>query len=89
MGVDIFYVFGRFYLRERILDPVSVTRIAFKDKIMGFQKKNFSINNFSYYSVLSMFIHDISLKHNPETTATNLFQASLLRRVVVELHFSL
>ena len=36
-----------------------------------------------------MFIHDISLKHNPETTATNLFQASLLRRVVVELHFSL
>ena len=30
-------VVGRFYLRERIHDPVSVTRIAFKDKIMGFR----------------------------------------------------
>ena len=36
-----FDVFGRFYLRERILDPVSVTRIAFKDKIMGFRIKFF------------------------------------------------
>ena len=36
-----------------------------------------------------MFIHDISLKHNPETTATNLFQASLLRSVVGEFNFSL
>ena len=26
-------VFGHFYLRERIHDPVSVKRIAFKDKI--------------------------------------------------------
>ena len=34
-------VFGRFYLRERIHDPVSVTRIAFKDKIMGFRIKFF------------------------------------------------
>ena len=32
-----FDVFGRFNLRERIHDPVSVTRIAFEDKIMGFQ----------------------------------------------------
>ena len=36
-----FDVFGRFYLREMIHDPVSVTRIAFKDKIMGFWIKFF------------------------------------------------
>ena len=36
-----------------------------------------------------MFIHNISLKHNRETTASNLFQASLLRSVVGEFHFSL
>ena len=34
-------VFGRFYLRERIHDPVSVTRIAFEDKIMAFRIKFF------------------------------------------------
>ena len=34
-------VFGRFYLRERIHDPVSVTRIAFEDKIMGFRLEFF------------------------------------------------
>ena len=32
-----FDVFDRFFLRERIHDSVSVTRIAFKDKIMGFR----------------------------------------------------
>ena len=42
-------------------DPASVMRITFKDKIMGF--------------VLSLFIHKITLKHNRETTASNLFQA--------------
>ena len=36
-----FDVFGRFYLRELIHDPVSITRIAFKDKIMGFRIKFF------------------------------------------------
>ena len=36
-----FDVFDRFYLRERIHDPLSVTRIAFKDKIMGFWIKFF------------------------------------------------
>ena len=36
-----FDVFGRFFLRERIHHPVSVTRIAFKDKIMGFRIKFF------------------------------------------------
>ena len=36
-----FDVFGRFYLREMIHDPASVTRIAFKDKIMGFWIKFF------------------------------------------------
>ena len=36
-----FDVFGRFYLREMIHDPVSVTRIAFEDKIMGFRIKFF------------------------------------------------
>ena len=36
-----------------------------------------------------MFIHNISLKHNRETTASNLFQASLLRSVVGEFHYSL
>ena len=36
-----------------------------------------------------MFIHNISLKRNRETTASNLFHASLLRRVVGEFHFSL
>ena len=39
--------------------------------------------------VLSMFIHNISLKHNRETTEFNLFHASLLRRVAREFHFSL
>ena len=34
-----FNVFGSFYLREMIHDPVSITRIAFKDKIMGFRIK--------------------------------------------------
>ena len=34
-----FDVFGSFYLREMIHDPVSITRIAFKDKIMGFRIK--------------------------------------------------
>ena len=32
-----FDVFGLFYMRERIHDPVSVTRIAFEDKTMGFR----------------------------------------------------
>ena len=32
----IFHVLSRFNLRKRIHDPVSVTRIAFKDKQMGF-----------------------------------------------------
>ena len=32
-----FDVFGSFNLREMIHDPVSITRIAFKDKIMGFR----------------------------------------------------
>ena len=36
-----FNVFGSFYLREMIHDPVSITRIAFKDKIMGFRIKLF------------------------------------------------
>ena len=36
-----FDVFGRFYLSERIHDPVSVTRIAFEGKIMGFRIKCF------------------------------------------------
>ena len=36
-----FDVFGRFYSRERIHDRVSVTRIAFEDKIMGFRIKFF------------------------------------------------
>ena len=36
-----FDVFGRFYLREKIHDPASVTRIAFEDKIMGFRLKFF------------------------------------------------
>ena len=36
-----FDVFGRFYLRERIHDPVSVTRIAFEDKITAFRIKFF------------------------------------------------
>ena len=34
-----FDVFGRFFLRERIHYSVSVTRIAFKDKIIGFRIK--------------------------------------------------
>ena len=34
-----FDVFGCFFLYERICDSVSVTRIAFKDKIMGFRIK--------------------------------------------------
>ena len=36
-----FDVFGSFYLREMIHDPVSITRIAFKDKIMCFRIKFF------------------------------------------------
>ena len=36
-----FNVFGYFNLRTRIHDPVSVTRIAFEDKIMGFRLKFF------------------------------------------------
>ena len=36
-----FDFFGSFYLREMIHDPVSFTRIAFKDKIMGFRIKFF------------------------------------------------
>ena len=43
-----FDVFGRFYLLERIHDPVSVTRIAFEDKIMGF-RINFCDKYFSDY----------------------------------------
>ena len=31
-----FDVFGRFYFREMIHDPVGITRIAFKEKIGGF-----------------------------------------------------
>ena len=65
-----FDVFGHFYLRERIYDPVSVTRIAFKDKIM--------VCRISLTSVLSLFIHNTSLKDSRDTTASNLFQASLL-----------
>ena len=36
-----FNVFGHFYLRARIHDPVSVTQIAFEDKVMGFRLKFF------------------------------------------------
>ena len=36
-----FDVFGSFYLREMIHNPVSITRIAFKDKIMCFRMKCF------------------------------------------------
>ena len=36
-----FDVFGSFYLREMIHNPVSITRIAFKDKTMGFRIKFF------------------------------------------------
>ena len=36
-----FDVFGSFYLREMIHDPVSITRIAFKDTVMGFRIKLF------------------------------------------------
>ena len=36
-----FDVFGRFYLREMIHDPVSITGIVFKAKIMGFWIKFF------------------------------------------------
>ena len=80
-----FDVFGRFYLRERIHDPVSVTRIAFEDKIsIRIFRKIISLT-----MVLSMFIHNITLKHNRETTEFNLFHASLQRRVVREFHFSL
>ena len=32
-----FDVSGRFHMRERIHDPVSVTRIAFEDKTTGFR----------------------------------------------------
>ena len=38
--------------------------------------------------VSSLFFHKISLKHSRETTASNLFQASLLSRVVGKFHFS-
>ena len=38
---DGFGVFGSFYLREMIHDAVSFTRIAFKDKIIGFRIKFF------------------------------------------------
>ena len=37
--------------------------------------------------VSSLFVHKISLKHSRETAAFNLFQASLLSRVVGEFHF--
>ena len=40
-GFCRWHVFGSFYLREMIHDPVSITRIAFKDKIMGFRIKFF------------------------------------------------
>ena len=36
-----FDVFGSIYLREMIHDPVSITRIAFTDEIMGFGIKFF------------------------------------------------
>ena len=68
-------------LREMINDPVSIMRIACKDKIMGFRIKFFDKSLF-LTTVLSMFIHKISLKHSRETTASNLFQTSLLRSVV-------
>ena len=38
-----FDVFGRFYLCEMIHDPVSITQIVFKDRIiMGFRIKFFN-----------------------------------------------
>ena len=37
-----FDVFGSFYLCEMIHDPVSIMRIAFKDKIMCFRIKFFN-----------------------------------------------
>ena len=38
--------------------------------------------------VSSLFAHKISLKHSRETTASSLFQESVLSRVVGEFHFS-
>ena len=35
-----FHVFGCFYLRERIHNPVTVTRIAFKEKNVTFLDKD-------------------------------------------------
>ena len=36
-----FDVFGSFYLREMMHDPVGITRIAFNDKTVGFRIKFF------------------------------------------------
>ena len=41
------------------------------------------------FNILLGFLWQPLLKHNHDTTASNLFQASLLRSVVGEFHFSL
>ena len=59
-------------LRERIQEPVSVTKIAFKDYyIYGFQNKIFR-EIISLSVVACSFIGNIGLKHNPGTTASKL-----------------
>ena len=46
-------VLRRFYLRERIHYPVSVTRSSWKDKQMGFEEKYLRNNIYAYSFVFA------------------------------------
>ena len=67
-----------FYLRQRIHDLVSITRIPFKDYLMDFFKKIFSRSNFFVYCFV--FVHNIGSKHDRKIKLT-FFDATHITRI--------
>ena len=78
------HVLSRFYLWERIHDPVSVTWIAFNGKLMGFRikifKKQFVCLLFSVCSFITLVEKMIAQVLSVNLRSAFLLHASLLRR---------
>ena len=80
--VEFCHVLSRFYLRERIHDPDSVMRIAFKDLNKNFQETA------SMSIILSFFIHKINSKHDRYTTASELNLSLMLLTFITRITFA-
>ena len=86
--VEFCHGLSRFYLRERIHDPDRCYANCFKGLTFWILNKNFQ-ETASLSIVLSLFIHNISSKHDRGTTRPGL-HVSLLRRcrqILYNFHF--